>query len=50
MNAAPFDPFGRIYWYYTTGTVTADDLAAKYPATQKNITVIKFLEKLIKEG
>ncbi len=23
MNAAPFDPFGRIYWYYTTGTVTA---------------------------
>ena len=42
--------FSRFDWYQPTGSVTADDLAAKYPATQKNITTIKFLEKLIKEG
>ena len=42
--------FSKFDWYQPTGAVTADDLAAKYPATQKNITVIKFLEKLIKEG
>ena len=42
--------FSRFDWYQPTGSVSADALAAKYPATQKNITTIKFLEKLIKEG
>ncbi|MBR0507009.1 MAG: YARHG domain-containing protein [Clostridia bacterium] len=42
--------FSRFDWYKPTGSVSADALAAKYPATQKNITTIKFLEKLIKEG
>ncbi len=37
-------------WYKPTGKVTADQLAAKYPATKDNINTIKFLEKLIKEG
>ena len=42
--------FSRFDWYKPTGSVSADALAAKYPATQKNIMTIKFLEKLIKEG
>ena len=37
-------------WYKPTGKVTADELAAMYPKTKDNITTIKFLEKLIKEG
>lgn len=42
--------FSRYDWYHPTGTVTATDLAEIYPATSKNISTIKFLEKLIKEG
>jgi hypothetical protein len=42
--------FSQFDWYKPTGSVSADALAAKYPATQKNITTIKFLEKLIREG
>ncbi len=42
--------FSKFDWYKPTGSVSADALAAKYPATQKNILTIKFLEKLIKEG
>ena len=42
--------FKQFSWYKPTGNVTADQLAAKYPATKDNILTIKFLEKLIKEG
>ena len=42
--------YKQFKWYKPTGKVTADDLAKKYPATKGNITTIKFLEKLIKEG
>ena len=42
--------YKQFSWYKPTGKVTADELAAKYPATKKNITTIKFLENLIKEG
>lgn len=42
--------YKQFSWYKPTGKVTADELAAKYPATKKNITTIKFLETLIKEG
>lgn len=42
--------FKQFSWYKPTGSVSADALAEKYPATKKNITTIKFLEKLIKEG
>ncbi len=37
-------------WYKPTGKVTADELAKIYPATKKNISTIKYLETLIKEG
>ena len=42
--------YKQFSWYKPTGKVTADQLAEKYPATKKNITTIKFLENLIKEG
>ena len=42
--------YKQFSWYKPTGKVTADELAAKYPATKKNITTIKFLEALIKIG
>ena len=42
--------FKQFKWYKPTGKVTADDLAKMYPSTKKNITTIKFLETLIKEG
>ena len=42
--------FKQFDWYKPTGKVSADDLAAMYPATKKNISTIKFLETLIKEG
>ncbi len=42
--------FKQFSWYKPTGKVTADELAKIYPATKKNITTIKFLENLIKEG
>ena len=42
--------FKQFDWYKPTGRVTADDLAKMYPATKNNITTIKFLETLIKEG
>ena len=42
--------FSRFSWYKPTGKVTADELAEQYPATRKNITTIKFLEDLIKNG
>jgi hypothetical protein len=42
--------FKQFSWYKPTGKVTADDLAKMYPSTKKNITTIKFLETLIKEG
>ena len=37
-------------WYKPTGKVTADELAKIYPATKKNISTIKYLEDLIKNG
>ncbi|MBQ6331743.1 MAG: YARHG domain-containing protein [Clostridia bacterium] len=42
--------YKQFKWYKPTGKVSADELAKKYPATKGNITTIKFLEKLIKEG
>lgn len=42
--------FSKYDWYKPTGKVSADDLAEIYPATRKNISTIKMLEKLIKEG
>ena len=42
--------FSKYDWYHPTGSVSATDLAEIYPATSKNISTIKFLEKLIKEG
>lgn len=42
--------FSKFDWYHPTGQVTATDLKEMYPATSGNITTIKFLEKLIKEG
>lgn len=42
--------FSKYSWYNPTGRVTADDLAEMYPTTRKNITTIKMLESLIKEG
>lgn len=42
--------YKQFSWYQPTGKVTADDLAKIYPKTQKNITTIKFLESLIKNG
>lgn len=42
--------YKQFKWYKPTGKVTADDLAKMYPSTKKNITTIKFLETLIKEG
>ena len=42
--------FKKFSWYNPTGKVTADELAAMYPATKNNISTIKFLENLIKEG
>ena len=42
--------YKQFSWYKPTGKVTADQLVEKYPATKKNITTIKFLEALIKEG
>ena len=42
--------FKQFSWYEPTGSVTADALAGIYPATKKNITTIKFLENLIKNG
>lgn len=42
--------YKQFSWYKPTGKVTADALAAKYPATKGNITTIKFLENLIKNG
>lgn len=42
--------FKQYSWYKPTGEVTANQLAAMYPATKDNIATIKFLEKLIKEG
>ncbi len=42
--------YKQFKWYQPTGSVSADDLAAKYPATKNNITTIKYLETLIREG
>ena len=42
--------FKQFSWYKPTGSVSADALAEKYPATKKNITTIKFLENLIRNG
>ena len=42
--------FKQFSWYKPTGSVSADALAEQYPATKKNITTIKFLENLIKNG
>ena len=52
-----FDESGSYYrhfsaydWYEPTGTVTVDELSAKWPIAATNTATIKFLEKLIKEG
>lgn len=52
-----FDTSGSYYrhfsscaWYEPVGSVSANELGTKWPATAGNITTIKFLEKLIKEG
>ncbi len=42
--------YSQYSWYKPTGKVSADELAKMYPATKKNITTIKFLEDLIKNG
>jgi hypothetical protein len=42
--------YSQYSWYKPTGKVSADDLAKMYPATKKNISTIKFLEDLIKNG
>ena len=42
--------YSQYSWYKPTGKVSADDLAKLYPATKKNISTIKFLEDLIKNG
>lgn len=53
----PFAESGSYYkhfssydWYEAGDKVSATDLAEIWPKTAKNITTIKFLEKLIKEG
>ena len=45
-----FKHFSKYSWYNPTGKVTVDDLAEMYSVTRKNITTIKTLENLIKEG
>lgn len=45
-----FTHFSKYDWYKPTGKVTVDELAKIYPVTRKNITTIKFLEELIKNG
>ncbi len=42
--------YSKYSWYKPTGKVSADDLAKMFPATKGNITTIKFLESLIKNG
>ncbi len=42
--------YSKYSWYKPTGKVSADDLAKMFPATKGNITTIKFLENLIKNG
>ena len=42
--------YKQFKWYKPTGKVTADELAKIYPATKKNISTIKYLEDLIKNG
>lgn len=42
--------FSSYSWYDPSGTITAGQLAEKWPITATNTTTIKFLEKLIKEG
>ncbi len=42
--------FSQYSWYKPTGSITTDALVAKWSSTKGNITTIKFLEKLIKEG
>ena len=44
------DHFKQYSWYKPTGKISADALAKKYPVTKDNITTIKFLETLIKDG
>lgn len=45
-----YQHFSSYDWYDPVGTVTAGELAEKWPITATNTTTIKFLEKLIKEG
>ena len=45
-----YQHFSSYDWYDPVGTVTAGELAEKWPITASNTTTIKFLEKLIKEG
>lgn len=42
--------FSRYSWYQPTGEVSAGELGAAYPKTGKNITTIKMLESLIRDG
>jgi hypothetical protein len=45
-----YQHFSSYSWYDPVGTVTAGELAEKWPITSSNTATIKFLEKLIKEG
>ena len=45
-----YQHFSSYDWYDPVGTVTAGELAEKWPVTATNTATIKFLEKLIKEG
>ena len=42
--------YSQYSWYKPTGTITVSMLKEKYPVSEENITTIKFLETLIKEG
>lgn len=53
----PFDVSGIYYkhfseydWYEPGATVSAGELAERWPSTAPNTTTIKFIEKLIREG
>lgn len=42
--------FASYSWYDPTGTVSLTELADKWPVAGQNVSTIKFLEKLIREG
>lgn len=45
-----YQHFSKYDWYKPTGSMSYNDIEAKYPSGAANITLIKELERLIKEG